>query len=56
VKRWAEEREREVLVYEAKEGWGPLCEFLRKSVPEGEDFPGKDDWADYKKEHGTRTS
>jgi hypothetical protein len=27
-----------LLVYDVKEGWGPLCEFLGKSVPEG-DFP-----------------
>jgi hypothetical protein len=56
VKRWAGERGREVLVLEVKEGWGPLCEFLGKSVPEEEDFPRKDDWANYKKEHGTGTS
>lgn len=28
-----------LLVYEAKEGWGPLCEFLGVEVPEGETFP-----------------
>jgi hypothetical protein len=56
VKRGAAEREREAMVYEVKEGWGLLCEFLGKSVPDGEDFPRKDDWADYKKEHGTGTS
>jgi len=39
-----------------KEGWGPLCEFLGKSIPEGEDFPRKDGWAAYKNEHGTGTS
>jgi hypothetical protein len=54
VKRWAEKRGREVLVYEVKEGWGPLCEFLGKSVPEGKEFPTKDDWAAYKKEHGAQ--
>jgi hypothetical protein len=56
VRRWAGEKGREVLVFEVKEGWGSLCEFLGKSVPEGEDFPRKDDWADYRKEHGTGTS
>jgi hypothetical protein len=56
VKRWAGERGREVLVFEVKEGWGPLCEFLGKNAPDGKDFPRKDDWAEYKKEHGTGTS
>jgi hypothetical protein len=28
-----------LLVYEAKEGWGPLCEFLGVGVPEGLPFP-----------------
>jgi hypothetical protein len=44
VRRWAEERGREVLVYEVREGWGPLCKFLGREVPEGE-FPRSDDWA-----------
>ena len=26
-------------MYEAKEGWGPLCEFLDVGVPEGLPFP-----------------
>lgn len=41
---------REVLVYEASEGWEPLCRFLGKEVPKGMEFPRKDDWIDYKKE------
>jgi hypothetical protein len=28
-----------LLVYEVKEGWGPLCEFLDTEVPEGLPFP-----------------
>ena len=27
-----------LLVFEVKDGWGPLCEFLDVSVPDG-DFP-----------------
>lgn len=33
VRRLCEERGREVLVYDVKEGWGPLCEFLGVEVP-----------------------
>ena len=44
----AKERGRDVLEYEVKQGYGPLCEFLGKAVPEG-DFPRADDWAAYKK-------
>ena len=25
-----------LLVYDVRDGWGPLCEFLGKPVPEGE--------------------
>ncbi len=28
-----------LLVYEVKQGWGPLCEFLGVEAPEGEQFP-----------------
>lgn len=46
----AKERGREVLVYEVKDGWVPLCGFLGiEKVPEG-NFPRSDDWAQYKKE------
>lgn len=49
---------REALVYEVKEGWGPLCGFLGKQLPteEGVDeegkvkeraFPRSDDWATF---------
>ena len=44
VKKWAKERGRELLIFEVKEGWEPLCAFLGKSVPE-EAFPRSDDWA-----------
>jgi hypothetical protein len=30
-------------------GWGPLCEFLGKEVPEIP-YPRSDDWFSYKKE------
>jgi len=45
VKRWAREASREVLVNEVKDGWGPLCRFLGRDVPEVE-FPRSDDWAE----------
>ena len=34
-----------LLVFEAKQGWGPLCEFLEVPVPDGE-FPHVNDTAD----------
>jgi len=42
--RWNEDVKRRVpaerlLVYEVKQGWGPLCEFLGVAAPEGEPFP-----------------
>jgi hypothetical protein len=44
VERWNEGVKRRVpaekiLVYEVKEGWGPLCEFLGVEEPAGEPFP-----------------
>ncbi|MEM1195557.1 MAG: sulfotransferase family protein [Pseudomonadota bacterium] len=35
-----------LLVYEVKEGWGPLCAFLGKPVPD-EPFPHKNDAAEF---------
>jgi hypothetical protein len=32
-----------LLVYEVKEGWGPLCEFLQVEVPEDKPFPHLND-------------
>jgi len=32
-----------LLVYEVKEGWGPLCEFLGVEVPEDKPFPHLND-------------
>ena len=32
-----------LLVYEVKEGWGPLCEFLEVEVPEDKPFPHLND-------------
>lgn len=46
VRKWAKDREREVLEYQVKEGWGPLCGFLGKAVPEGRAFPRSDDWVE----------
>lgn len=44
VKKWAKERGRELLIFEVKEGWEPLCKLLGKDVPDSE-FPRSDDWA-----------
>ncbi|MDP9485496.1 MAG: sulfotransferase family protein [Actinomycetota bacterium] len=46
--RWSEGvKERvpaeKLLVYEVKEGWGPLCEFLGVDAPEDEPFPHLND-------------
>jgi len=38
------------LEYHVQQGWGPLCAFLGKLVPDT-DFPRSDDWASYKREH-----
>jgi hypothetical protein len=32
-----------LLVYEVKDGWEPLCEFLGAEVPKGEPFPHLND-------------
>lgn len=37
-----------LLVFEAKEGWGPLCKFLGVPVPET-DFPRVNDTAEFKR-------
>jgi hypothetical protein len=47
-KRWNEEVKRSVptrrlLVYEVKEGWGPLCDFLGAERPKGKPFPHLND-------------
>ncbi len=36
----------QLLTYEVKQGWGPLCDFLRVAVPEGE-FPRSNDSATF---------
>lgn len=38
-----------LLVYDVREGWEPLCEFLGKSVPKTE-YPNLNDQVKYKKE------
>lgn len=42
--------EKRLLEFDVKQGWGPLCEFLGKEVPEVE-FPRVDDWKGYREEH-----
>jgi hypothetical protein len=46
--RWNEEVKefvcaQKLLVYEVKEGWGPLCDFLGVEVPKGKPFPHLND-------------
>lgn len=36
-----------LLVFEVREGWGPLCTFLGVPVPEGKPFPHLNDTADF---------
>jgi hypothetical protein len=36
-----------LLVYEVKDGWGPLCGFLGVPVPEGKPFPHVNDTAEF---------
>jgi hypothetical protein len=38
-----------LLVFDVKEGWGPLCAFLGVPVPEGEPFPHVNDAADFER-------
>ena len=35
-----------LLVYEVKDGWGPLCEFLGKPIP-SDSFPRTNDRAEF---------
>lgn len=37
-----------LLVYEVKEGWGPLCAFLGVPVPEGTPFPHVNDTKEFR--------
>jgi hypothetical protein len=37
-----------LLVYEVKEGWKPLCEFLEVEIPEGKPFPHLNDTEAFK--------
>jgi len=37
----------QLLVYEVREGWEPLCKFLEKPVPNGKPFPHLNDAAEF---------
>ena len=37
-----------LLLYEVKEGWGPLCSFLGVPVPEGRPFPHLNDAVEFR--------
>lgn len=59
--RWNEEVKRSVppeklLVYEVKEGWGPLCEFLGVEEPADEPFPHLNDGEAFRKMIRRRTA
>jgi hypothetical protein len=43
-----------LLVFEASEGWEPLCKFLGKPIPE-EDFPRVNDSASFKQRFGMKS-
>jgi hypothetical protein len=52
--RWNEKVKKRVpaeklLVYEVKDGWGPLCDFLGVVVPEGKPFPHLNDAETFRK-------
>jgi hypothetical protein len=44
-----------LLVFEVKEGWGPLCAFLGVPVPEGKPFPHLNDTEEFRA-HNRRAS
>jgi hypothetical protein len=37
-----------LLVYEVRQGWDPLCAFLRVPIPEGKPFPHLNDTAEFR--------
>ncbi|KAL8945884.1 MAG: hypothetical protein Q9222_007637, partial [Ikaeria aurantiellina] len=41
-----------LLEYRVQEGWEPLCRFLGKEVPVGEEFPNVNDTENFVKGHG----
>lgn len=44
-----------LLVYEVKDGWGPLCAFLGVEVPKRKPFPRSNDMADFRRTFGRRS-
>lgn len=47
VRQIAEFQGRELLEFDVKDGWEPLCKFLEMTPP-GKSFPRKDELASYK--------
>lgn len=43
IRAEAAKRGREVLEFEPKDGWGPLCEFIGTEAPKNEPFPNRND-------------
>lgn len=48
VRRVVKGQGRDLLEYWVGDGWGPLAEFLGVDVPEGVEYPRRDDWLEYK--------
>ena len=48
VIEWCKDNDKELLVYQLKQGWGPLCEFLEVEIPDQE-FPHSNSREEYKK-------
>jgi hypothetical protein len=51
VRAAVEGQEERLLEYRVQDGWGPLCEFLGREVPEGE-FPRVNDSKEFVRVHG----
>lgn len=47
VRHLMADRPQDLLEYEVKQGWAPLCEFLQKPIP-GQDFPRVNDIEEFK--------
>jgi hypothetical protein len=44
-----ENKEDEILVYNVKEGWAPLCKFLEVDIPKNTPFPNINDTKEFKR-------
>ncbi|KAL1854258.1 hypothetical protein Plec18167_000177 [Paecilomyces lecythidis] len=55
VRKLMADRPGDFLEYNINQGWGPLCQFLGKEVPQ-EEFPRKDAWAQFKKDQEDKSA